>query len=340
MFALFLLHTLLFLSSSYYNYIMLLVGIDEAGYGPLLGPLVVSAVAIRLPDELAGISLWQLLSGGLTDRVTAAKGRLIIADSKKLFRGHDRDLRELERSALAAVILCGTLPENLEHLMSHVSLEPEPHLVHRWYCHQPLPLPCRVPMDGLKLSTSLLGREMAGVEAKVVFAKSVPLVERKYNHLVGVTKNKSEILFSQTARLIYEVLKTDSEKNVRICADKQGGKDNYTRNLLRTFSDAQLKVVNEGPDESEYTLTFPRRCVNLHFSKKGEQKHLLVAWASILSKYVRELFMLQFNAFWTAQNPDLLPTAGYWEDGQRFMKDIQPLLQQLNISPADLVRQL
>jgi hypothetical protein len=50
--------------------------------------------------------------------------------------------------------------------------------------------------------------------------------------------------------------------------------------------------------------------------------------------------MIQFNAFWTARNPDLLPTAGYWEDGQRFMKDIHPLLNQLNIPAADLIRQL
>ena len=30
------------------------VGIDEAGYGPNLGPLVQSAVALRLPDDDPG----------------------------------------------------------------------------------------------------------------------------------------------------------------------------------------------------------------------------------------------------------------------------------------------
>ncbi|MFA5864398.1 MAG: hypothetical protein WC975_06890 [Phycisphaerae bacterium] len=319
---------------------MLLAGIDEAGYGPLLGPLVISSVAMSLPDELAGISLWQLLSGGLTDRV-AAKGRLIVADSKKVFRGSTRDVRELERSTLAAVLLLtGTIPENLDQLLRLISLEPEPHLTHRWYCHQPLPLPSRVPLDGLKLSTSLLAREMAGVEAKIISVKSVPLVEKKYNFLAGQTKNKSEVLFSQTARLISDILKESREKQIRIYVDKQGGKDTYVRNLLRIFSGAQLKVVREGPDESEYLISYPNQSIQIHFCQKGEQKHLLIAWASIVSKYIRELFMMQFNSYWSAHQPNLHPTAGYWEDGQRFMRDIAPTLQQMNISPAELIRQL
>jgi ribonuclease HII len=320
---------------------MLLVGIDEAGYGPLLGPLVISSVAMSLPDELAGISLWQLLSGGLTDRVGTAKGRIIVADSKKVFRSSTRDVRELERSTLAAVLLlAGTIPENFDHLLQMISLEPEPHLTHRWYCHKPLPLPSRVPLDGLKLSTSLLAREMAGVDAKLISVKSVPLVEKKYNHLAGQTKNKSEVLFSQTVRLIWDIMKESPEKQIRIYVDKQGGKDTYVRNLLRNFSGAQLKVIREGEDESEYLLSYPNQSIQIHFCKKGEQKHLLVAWASMVSKFIRELFMMQFNSYWSTHHPNLHPTAGYWEDGQRFMRDIGPILQKMNISSTELIRQL
>ncbi len=320
---------------------MLLVGIDEAGYGPLLGPLVVSAVAMTLPDEVAGIPLWDLFSGGLCDRPARAKGRLVVADSKKLFHGHDRDIRELERSALGAVLLtAGKLPAALDELLSAISLEPDPHLALRWYCHQPLPLPHRAQTDGLRLAVNVLSRDLASVGASMVAVKSVPLVEKKYNHLVRQIKNKSEILFSQTARLIHEVLNISVEPNVRVCVDKQGGKDSYVRNLLRVFPTARLSVVTEGENESEYILQDGPRTIRLSFSQKGEQRHMLIAWASIVSKYLRELFMMQFNRFWQSAQPGLVPTAGYWEDGQRFMKDIAPLLQQMNISPDDLVRQL
>jgi len=320
---------------------MLLVGIDEAGYGPLLGPLVVSGVALRLPDELGNLPLWQLLGEGLTDRAAGAKGRIVVADSKKVFHGKDRDLRELERSALGAVMLStGSMPETFDQLLALISLEPEPHLSHPWYCHRLLALPCRVPLDGLRLSAAILSREFTAVNGSLLCVKSVPLVERRYNFLVKQTRNKSEIVFAQTARILSEILAAGPDPNVRIAVDKQGGKDHYVRNLLRSFPDAKLTIVCEGPERSEYILGFSRAEVRIEFCQKGETKHLLVAWASILSKYLRELFMIQFNAYWSQHLPKLSPTAGYWEDGRRFIQEVQPILEKLHIPSSELLRQL
>ena len=52
---------------------------------------------------------------------------------------------------------------------------------------------------------------------------------------------------------------------------------------------------------------------------KGETHHLPIALASIMSKYIRELFMLFFNRYWANQVTDLRPTAGYYQDGKRFL---------------------
>ena len=40
---------------------VVLVGIDEAGFGPLLGPLVVSSSTFSLPHNLLTTDLWQIL---------------------------------------------------------------------------------------------------------------------------------------------------------------------------------------------------------------------------------------------------------------------------------------
>jgi hypothetical protein len=60
--------------------------------------------------------------------------------------------------------------------------------------------------------------------------------------------------------------------------------------------------------------------------------------ASMLSKYLRETLMRRFNSFWKAHIPTLAPTAGYYTDGLRFLRDIQAKRTELNIHDADLIR--
>ena len=61
----------------------ILVGIDEAGFGPILGPLVVSSSTFSLPRQLLASDLWQVLRRSVGNRRKRLAGRLLIADSKK-----------------------------------------------------------------------------------------------------------------------------------------------------------------------------------------------------------------------------------------------------------------
>ena len=45
----------------------IIAGIDEAGYGPLLGPMVVTITAFDVPDEKAKCSLWDLLNDAVSN---------------------------------------------------------------------------------------------------------------------------------------------------------------------------------------------------------------------------------------------------------------------------------
>src|SRR6478736_5930400 len=73
------------------------VGIDEAGYGPNLGPLVQAAVALYLPDDdPAG---WDALKATVRRSHEPADGRLLIDDSKKVYTAGG--LAALERGVLS-----------------------------------------------------------------------------------------------------------------------------------------------------------------------------------------------------------------------------------------------
>ena len=58
----------------------------------------------------------------------------------------------------------------------------------------------------------------------------------------------------------------------------------------------------------------------------------------MVSKYLREVLMLEFNTFWQSHVPGLKATAGYPGDAARFFDEIRPLAQRLGIPEAALWR--
>jgi len=47
-----------------------------------------------------------------------------------------------------------------------------------------------------------------------------------------------------------------------------------------------------------------------------------VALASMAAKYTREALMRVFNRYWSGRVPGIRPTAGYWDDGERFVAEL------------------
>ena len=84
---------------------MIVAGLDEAGYGPLLGPLVVGCCAFEIADhsDIQNLPcLWQRLSRHVSKKRSASGRKLHINDSKLVY-SPSNGLKELERSVLAFV---------------------------------------------------------------------------------------------------------------------------------------------------------------------------------------------------------------------------------------------
>ncbi len=97
---------------------MILAGIDEAGYGPMLGPLVVSISLFRLPGDDPSPDLWETLAPAVNR--SAKKNSIPVNDSKKLFRQKGR-LTNLEEGLFPFVYLRRkTVPRDFRSLLGHV----------------------------------------------------------------------------------------------------------------------------------------------------------------------------------------------------------------------------
>ena len=63
-------------------FVAFLIGTDEAGYGPNLGPLTIGGTLWQVPDT--SVDLYQALDSVVSPR--RGKGRLVVADSKQVYQ--------------------------------------------------------------------------------------------------------------------------------------------------------------------------------------------------------------------------------------------------------------
>jgi hypothetical protein len=309
------------------------VGIDEAGYGPNLGPMVMSAVIAEGPEERAP-DLWGDLAFGVA-RAGDPSDRLWVDDSKAILkagRGRDR----LEATCLAVLAASGwEFPCSFSGLLAalgagtlaDVELSP-------WLDAGGDPtLPGPATRGVLDRARAL--QPFDGACWRIVAVRSVIVGPARFNAGLEATGSKAKVHFAAFARLLDD-LWTRAEDGVPtfVRSDKHGGRHFYYEPLLTAFPDAWIDRGPEGPALSRYTLRKASRRLELSLCPRADADDGLVALASIISKSVRELWMDAFNAHWAARLPGLRPTAGYPVDARRFRRAIEPHCRARGLDPS------
>jgi hypothetical protein len=305
------------------------IGIDEAGYGPNLGPLVQAAVPLLLPeDDLGG---WETLRSAVRRVGEADDGRLLIDDSKKVYAGPN-GLAKLERGVLvgfqlfdtefASVVRKTTVPWVRDELPTEPWYDP----VH--------PVPLASDPQALWDEHLRLGEQLGNCGYKVCLPEGVIVPAPRFNRVVAEAGSKGEVLTRGLVELLsatLEALPRRDEPVVYLC-DKLGGRNHYGPLLQQAFPTGWLFTEKESAEESRYRVLDLGREVRVIFRPRADGGSVSVALASMLAKYLREVCMRQFNRFWAQHVPGLKPTAGYPVDARRFIDAIRPAMAKLGIA--------
>ncbi|WP_428387395.1 hypothetical protein [Mucisphaera sp.] len=323
----------------------LLCGIDEAGYGPLLGPLTIARAVIEVPDAddpEQPIDVWSLVTRAVHKTLTGRKGRLVVADSKK-FGIRTAGLTNLEASCLAFAHAAGCDTTRADLFFDALSETTHQQLDHLpWYAptaeHPWQSLPTASTPGEHAIARSMLQTTLTAANVRIRDLGLSLVFEDTFNDLVAKTHSKASASFTYVARHLIAIWRDHGRQHPHVVIDRQSGRTRYRELLAMLLPDAQLRILDETPQRSAYQLTEADRTITVSFETKADGNHFPVALASMLAKYSRELMMDRLNSYFIRHLPDLKPTAGYTTDGRRFMNDLKPHLPALDIHPHSLCR--
>lgn len=326
----------------------LVLGVDEAGYGPNLGPLIVAvsawAVDSRL-DVLDGLEPFapEFQAASWTPRSAFVP----FGDSKKIYQS-GKGLAGLNFAlSFFESIFEGKPPEKRPWFeLCRLAQEDLARVeAHPWYrCKNPAKGLCRANQvdENSEASCRFAREKLLKLGVRLIGFRLRVLDEAYFNECVDRLGNKSDVLGHISLELAWKVLGEcmdfHSFKGIEIYCDRQGGRKKYAGLLSQTYERSHREsqvpfcsVVGESPKTSLYSMRHAGIATSIRFQVHGDSLFPPAA-ASMVAKWARESLMERFNGYWgEVVGPGLKPTAGYAVDAARFARDIEPWITKLAI---------
>lgn len=302
-------------------------GIDEAGYGPMLGPLCVAQSTLQINRwESAGKvpDVWALLEQAVGKSKQDAKTKIAVGDSKNLKLANSsiskHPLIHLERAVLAFLsVRDGSYPTTDIQLFEKLGakLEDAP-----WYTGGPIKLPLGTSPELLGIDCSHLQTVCKRQRVELIDIQVEVIDVTEFNEIVRDRRSKAAATEKGLLAHLHWVKGNQSQcKHSRIVCDRQGGRTQYHTMLSQVFDN--LETHEETPRASRYARGDQ---LGILLTPKADDAYFPVALASMAAKLVRELAMMRFNRYWTTRLEEIKPTAGYVQDARRWLNDMNEII--------------
>ena len=326
----------------------LVLGVDEAGYGPNLGPLVVAVSAWAVDSRLEVLDGLEPFAPEFQAASWTPRSAFVpFGDSKKIYQsgkglaGLNFALRFFES------IFEGKPPQKRPWFeLGQLAQEDLSRVEsHPWYR-------CKNPVKGLgranqvdwnsEASCRFAREKLLKLGVRLIGFRLRVLDEAYFNECVDRLGNKSDVLGHISLELAWKVLGEcmdfHSFKGIEIYCDRQGGRKKYAGLISQTYERSHREsqvpfcsVVGESPKTSLYSMRHAGIATSIRFQVHGDSLFPPAA-ASMVAKWARESLMERFNGYWReVVGPGLKPTAGYAVDAARFARDIEPWITKLAI---------
>jgi ribonuclease HII len=272
-------------------------GIDEAGYGPILGPLSIARASAEVHEA---------------DALAPQLATVGVDDSKALH--NPGNLGKLERVALGAIAwLTGAVPKSAAEVFSLMGESPAEREALPWATGADsllLPVSAKdVPPWSIPSATPL------GLHGALIHPEAL-------NRNAAAQRNRAVVEWDAIGSLIADFAGGGPSS---IAVDRLGGRRYYSDPLASVFPLQPITVIDESTTAvSRYAIDTTAGGAEVAFLVGGERADPLIAVASCVAKYARELHLALFNRWWGRRQPGLRPTAGYGTDAHRWMRDIPP----------------
>jgi len=230
-------------------------------------------------------------------------------------------------------------PARLDDLLGAVGVRTDERRARDWYAAEPDAFPLgtqeeRVGADAGGLASALRAEAL---EPVALTARVVP--EDRLNRRFASTGNKATVLFELSADVLAALIDhARPGEPVLAVLDRQGGRRNYLPPLQRRFADGFVWRVAQSREASSYRLRIEGRDVLARFVVRGDAAAPQVGLASMLAKYLREVYMGLWNRWFARVCPEVRPTAGYVTDGRRWLEESRAARLAAGIPDASLTR--